>query len=67
MKINLSQSELETIMNNFGSNHDDSIQFDEFLVVLSAYILLYLGILMNLSASSGFSKFSKSWIRIVMV
>ena len=38
MKINLNQTELETIMNNFDSNHDDSIQFDEFLVVLSAYI-----------------------------
>lgn len=36
MKINLSKSELETIMENFDSNHDDSIEFDEFLVVISA-------------------------------
>ena len=36
LKIRLSQDKLEKIMDNFDANHDDSIQFEEFLLVLSA-------------------------------
>lgn len=47
-------------MDNFDANHDDSIQFEEFMVVLSAYLIPHKDILTNLNASSGYSKCSKS-------
>lgn len=36
LNIRLSGDEVEKIMDNFDANHDDSIQFEEFLLVLQA-------------------------------
>ena len=59
LKIRLSQDKLEKIMDNFDANHDDSIQFDEFILVLSAYLLSHLDIWRNPNAKPGCLRCSK--------
>lgn len=67
MKIRLTPDEIKKIMDNFDSNHDDSIQFDEFLLVLSAYNPWYLVIWRTPNAKNGSLRFSKFLMKTATV
>ena len=67
MKIRLNEKEVEKIMDNFDANHDNSIQFDEFLLVISAYIPAYVDTWKSLSANLGCLRSFKLSIKMEMV
>ena len=53
-------------MDDFDVNHDDSIEFEEFMLVISAYSIIYSVILFNPSVRNGSSKSFKLWTMIAM-